>query len=85
MNINNEIAYFKQNPFEKLIQVLLIVGAINWGLIAYNGTDFVRNITQLINYQPLDKYLKLAVGIAGVYTLYKLILAGSVAPDTTKN
>jgi uncharacterized membrane protein YuzA (DUF378 family) len=72
--IQTQIAYFKQNPLDKLVQLLLIVGAINWGLLAYNGTDIVRLLSNVVGYTPLDRYLKLAVGIAGIYMLYKFVM-----------
>ena len=70
----NIVENFQQHPFEKIIQLLLIIGAINWGFVAYNGMDFVRNLTYMVN-PSFDRYLKLAVGLAGVYMLYKLIIA----------
>ena len=84
--MNNLQEYFQHNPFDKIIQILLIVGAINWGLVTYNGVDIVRSLAQTVNYQPLDRYLKLTVGIAGLYMLYKLIMTmtGST-PSKYKN
>ena len=58
---------------KKLVYVLLIAGAINWGLVAYNGTDIVRLLANTVGYLPLDRYLKIAVGIAGLIALYHLI------------
>lgn len=72
--MNNLQEYFKNNQFDKLIQILLIAGAINWGFIAYNGVDLVRGLAQTVNYLPLDRYIKLTVGLAGAYMLYKLIM-----------
>lgn len=45
-----------------IIQILLIAGALNWGSVAFMGTDFVRSIVG----SQLDRYVKLIVGIAGV-------------------
>jgi uncharacterized membrane protein YuzA (DUF378 family) len=72
--VQNEIAYFQKNHFQKVIHILVIAGAINWGLIAYNGTDFVRLLANFVSYPKLDTYIKLAVGLAGIFMLYKLIL-----------
>lgn len=52
-----------------VIMILLIAGAINWGTIAYNGTDLVSKIGN-----PMyEKYIKLAIGCAGTYALYQFI------------
>jgi len=55
-----------------VVQLIIIVGAINWGFIAYNGTDFVSKGAAVIGYPALDRYVKMVVGIAGVYGLYDL-------------
>jgi len=52
-----------------IVQVILIVAAINWGLVALNGTDLVKLIT---GGGDADKYVKIAVGAAGVYSAYVL-------------
>lgn len=64
----------KQFSFQKIIDILLIAGAINWGLIAYNGTDVVKISANFVNYPKIDTYIKLAVGLAGIYMLVMLIL-----------
>lgn len=63
-----------QEQSQKVINILLIAGAINWGLVAYNGTDIVRMFANTVSYPILDTYIKLAVGLAGIYTLFMLIL-----------
>lgn len=63
-----------QKHSQKVIQILLIAGAINWGLVAYNGTDIVRLLAFNLSYPKLDTYIKLAVGLAGIYMLGMLIL-----------
>lgn len=75
--IQNEIAYFQKNPFQRVIHILVIAGAINWGLIAYSGIDFVKLLANLVSYSKLDTYIKLAIGLAGIIMLYKLILRTS--------
>jgi uncharacterized membrane protein YuzA (DUF378 family) len=51
-----------------VIMILLIAGAINWGLVAYNGTDLVA-----LAGPTLEKYIKYAVGAAGGYALYQFV------------
>ncbi|NBO99314.1 MAG: DUF378 domain-containing protein [Proteobacteria bacterium] len=57
-----------------LVQVLLIAGAINWGLVAYNGTDAVKLVT---GGGQIEKIVKLAVAVAGLYSAYRLYVVYS--------
>lgn len=54
------------------VQILLIAGALNWGLVAYNGTDAVK---LLLGDGELQRYVKFAVAAAGAYAAYRLYLA----------
>jgi uncharacterized membrane protein YuzA (DUF378 family) len=58
-----------------LVQILLIAGALNWGLVAYNGTDAVDAVVGADN----AKYVKFAVGAAALVQIY-VIYAKAVAP-----
>jgi uncharacterized membrane protein YuzA (DUF378 family) len=51
-----------------IVMILMIAGAINWGLVAYNGTDLVAYTGPKI-----EKYVKYAVGAAGAYALYQFV------------
>jgi uncharacterized membrane protein YuzA (DUF378 family) len=51
-----------------IIMILLIAGALNWGLVAYNGTDLVAYAGP-----TFEKYIKYVVGAAGAYALYQFI------------
>lgn len=55
-----------------LVQILLIAGALNWGLVAYNGMDAVQMAT---GGGDIEKYVKFAVAAAGAYHAYTLYLA----------
>jgi uncharacterized membrane protein YuzA (DUF378 family) len=57
-----------------IVTLLVIVGAINWGLIAYNGTDLVTMLAATVGQPMVDRYVKYAVGLAGVYSLYQFYL-----------
>jgi uncharacterized membrane protein YuzA (DUF378 family) len=57
-----------------LIQILLVAGALNWGLVAYNGMDAVKIAT---GGGDIEKYVKFAVAAAGAYHAYTLYLASS--------
>jgi len=54
-----------------LVQILLIAGAINWGLVAYNGTDVVKMAT---GGGDIEKYVKYIVAVAGIYHAYTLVM-----------
>lgn len=51
-----------------IVMILMIAGAINWGLVAYNGTDLVAYAGP-----TPEKYIKYAVGAAGAYALYQFV------------
>lgn len=51
-----------------IVLILLIAGALNWGLVAYNGVDVVAYAGP-----DLEKYIKYLVGLAGAYALYQFI------------
>lgn len=59
-----------QKTVALLLQIVLIVAAVNWGLVAYNGTDLVRIVAS-----GFDKPVKMIVGVAGVYAAYQLYTA----------
>ena len=75
---------FNENNFQKVTQILLIAGAINWGLVAFNQTDIVTFIATTIGYTKIDYYIKLIVGVAGIYALIKLILQFTKEAETKK-
>jgi len=52
-------------------QILLIAGALNWGLVAANGFDLVQ---YLVGEGTLDMLIKFAVALSGVFGIYKLYL-----------
>ena len=61
-----------------LVQILLIAGALNWGLVAYNGTDVVDT---LVGTQS-GKYVKFTVAAAGLVQIYALYAAATTAAPT---
>ena len=60
---------FDEKILLQAVQIILIVGAINWGLVAYNGTDLVEQIT---GGGDIEKYVMYAVAASGVYFAYVL-------------
>ena len=60
-----------QNILTLLVQILLIAGAINWGLVAYNNTDIVTMVT---GSGDIEKYIKYIIAVAGIYHAYTLVM-----------
>lgn len=59
-----------------VVRLVIIVGALNWALVAYNGTDLVTLLAKAVGQPQVDQYIKYAVGLAGLYALYELYNAG---------
>ena len=55
--------------YKLIIQILVIAGAINWGLISLQNIDIVKT---LVGSGPIEKYIKLAIGAAGIYYAYMI-------------
>jgi len=53
--------------YKLIIQILVIAGAINWGLITLQNIDIVKI---LVGSGQLERYIKLAIGAAGLYSAY---------------
>ncbi|NBU33997.1 DUF378 domain-containing protein [bacterium] len=56
-----------QTTITQAIQAILIIAAVNWALVAYNGTDLVAMIT---GPGEMEKYVKYAIGAVGLYAAY---------------
>lgn len=65
---------FTQQNLTLLVQIILIVAAINWALVAYNNTDLVRIVT---GGGQIERFAKYAVGAAGAFAAYQQYLAMS--------
>lgn len=50
---------------DTVVYAILILSALNWGLVAYNNMDLVNTVVTDPSYQ---KYAKLAIGAAGLYS-----------------
>lgn len=61
---------FSEKQLSLLAQILLIAGALNWGLNAYNGMDLVKMAS--MENPMVELGLKYAVALAGLYAAYKL-------------
>jgi uncharacterized membrane protein YuzA (DUF378 family) len=54
---------------EHAVLILLIAGALNWGLVAAGQEDVVKKFVP----SPVDLYVKYAIAAAGLYQLYILV------------
>lgn len=58
--------------WEKIVYVLVGVGALNWGLdkvLSFNVVDWLLTLIGIASYSI---YVYGAVGLAGAYSLYKI-------------
>lgn len=56
--------------YETIASLLVIIGAINWGLVAYNPE---YDAVKLIKNQNVEKYTKFIIGASGLYLLFRFI------------
>ena len=57
-----------------IASILIILGAINWGIYGIFGIDLVDKF--LGGYKkPTGKILYILIGLAGIYTLFYVIFA----------
>jgi uncharacterized membrane protein YuzA (DUF378 family) len=59
---------FSEQTLALLVQAVLIAAALNWGLVAYNGTDLVQIVT---GGGDMEKYAKFAVAAVAVFAAYQ--------------
>lgn len=56
-----------KDVIEMVVKILLIIGALNWGIIGLFGINFVSKLFK--KYPRVEKLIYVLVGIAGLYTL----------------
>jgi uncharacterized membrane protein YuzA (DUF378 family) len=61
----------KMNEMDWAAWILVVVGALNWGLVGAFNFDLVQTI--LGTSPALVKLVYILVGLSGVYTLYKMM------------
>jgi uncharacterized membrane protein YuzA (DUF378 family) len=67
-----KIIMFTQQNITLLVQLILIAGALNWGLVAYKNMDIVAMLT---GGGQAEKCVKYVVAAAGLYNAYQLYIA----------
>lgn len=56
----------KKSVLDWIAYVLVIIGAVNWGLVGIAGLDLVK----LLQVDLLIKVVYILVGLAGLYLIY---------------
>ena len=54
-----------------IIALIVIIGAINWGMVGGFNMDLVKMVT--MGNGDIERYIKIAVGVAGLYYAYLII------------
>jgi uncharacterized membrane protein YuzA (DUF378 family) len=60
---------FTRDPVQCIIEMLIIVGALNWLTIGFLNYDFVTKL-----FKSFSKYIFMTVGIAGVIRLFQKLM-----------
>jgi uncharacterized membrane protein YuzA (DUF378 family) len=66
-------------PLDTLSQILLIVGGLNWGLVAVANFDLVATITGAGSFGSKNVLGAVIYGLVGLSALYQL-LTGKLVP-----
>ena len=59
----------KGGTLDMIVMILVVVGAINWGLVGLLNLNLVSSILG----EALSKYVYILVGAAGLWSLYKQV------------
>ena len=59
----------KGGTMDMVVMLLVVVGAINWGLVGLLNLNLVSSILG----EALSKYVYILVGAAGLWSLYKWV------------
>ena len=62
----------KMKLFDKIFTWLVIIGALNWGLVVFNF-NLVEKLTSFINFPILSNIIYLAIGFSAVWTAVKIL------------
>ena len=61
------------NYVNLIIALIVIIGAINWGMVGGLNMDLVKMIS--MGHGDIERYIKIAVGVAGLYYCYVIVSA----------
>lgn len=59
----------KGGTLDMVVMLLVVVGALNWGLVGLLNLNLVSSILG----EALSKFVYIAVGAAGLWSLYKQV------------
>ena len=65
-----------------IVLIIVMVGAINWGLVAGFNFDLVEAISY--NNENIEKIIKIIVGVAGIYGAYMVYSWKMTHKETAK-
>ena len=54
------------------VQVLLVISALNWGLVSWFGFNLVEWIAQIAPSIPIAMFVYSIIAITGIYGAYKI-------------
>lgn len=63
----------KLNGLDWLALILVIIGALNWGLVGFLGFDLVKTV-----FGDMTTLSKIVYDLVGVSALYLIFIAGSL-------
>lgn len=63
---------FQMNFVEWIAYGLVVVGAVNWGLVGLFNFNLVEKLLTMVNAANILKWVYGAVGAAGLYSAYKI-------------
>lgn len=67
-----EVMHMKMNELDWATMVLVVIGAINWGLVGAFQFDLVQTV---LGTSPLlAQVTYILIGVSGLYTFYKMIM-----------
>lgn len=58
------------SAIEKTAMILAGIGALNWGVIAISGVNYVDKLLTLVPISGVSKIVYIAVGLSGAWGLY---------------
>lgn len=61
------------NALAKTAAVLAGIGALNWGVIALVGTNYVDKLLSFIPFSGIGKIVYIAVGVSGAWLLWETL------------
>jgi uncharacterized protein len=58
----------RMNVFDWITFILVLIGAVNWGIVAFFDTGIIAAIFGTLT--PLTRFLYILVGLSGLWMIY---------------